>query len=434
MFDILLKTIKNIYGFHSKNIPLILERDDNSIANFKVIHDGKSVVEHSSFAHPECLKRKMLSNFIGNFESIYGDSSSFLTILTLELLKIGKKIEQKDLDSINNMIDKSTSKGKLKEYIKTVLKNDESSDKIAEIFMNSKIHQVIESRTGVKEKFSVENSKGFCVKTKIEPVYSNPQFQYSENVDITIDKRKICPKIFSDYLSVAHQSGSRIFVACDYYSVEVEDLINRYNDSPVVLFKAPFGKTYILDDLIVALSAELEKETGTYFSKANIRIGKDKLLISPVVEGSHEKLQEYANTLARACGKNSEDILKLKNRCRNILEGQISTLYIETDTRGRMDDLKEMLNDLLISLPHVKDSYLKGYMQWFDNSVNTKYLGIALENLKECFEGEKPACFYKDAQDSANIIKEAIRLAVEFNNDCLKIDFDSAIVANALNA
>ena len=426
--------LKSIYGFSSRNIPLVVERDDKSLESLAVCHDGKTIVKYYSNARPDNTLLKMFSQHVDAFEQDFGDSTTFLSLLMCELLAIGREISDSQLQHMLDMIDSKTESGKSKEWVKTVMKNDPVSDTVATILSENKIHLAFKNRTGVdKDSFETDKVIGYELVTSVEPIFQTPSFKHAENVKIVIDKRKITPQIYKDYLVTVQKTEKRLFVICDWYDSATETLINSQVGNPVVLIKTPFGKSYILDDLIVVLDAKHDSELNTYVSISTIKIFEDKVLFIPSVEVPYETLEKYAKSITRSAGKNAQLVLSAKNRARKIIEGQINHLYIDATTKERMTDLHEMITDILSSARHLDDKFVKGYMQWYDGSGNSP-LSIALDGVKECFElKDKYKNFYEDAYDSANVIKAALIRAVTFNNEILKIDFKKEIRVNAVN-
>lgn len=426
--------LKSIYGFSSKNIALIVERDDKSIESIAVCHDGKTVLKYYSNARPHNTLLKMFSEHVSAFEQDFGDSTTFLSLLICELLSIGRPISDSELQYMLDMIDSKTESDKHKEWIKTVMKNDPVSDEVATILSENKIHIASKNRTGVdKDSFETDKVIGYELVTSVEPIYQTPSFKHVEDAKIIIDKRKITPQIYKNYLTTVQESRQRLFIICDWYDSATENLINSQAHNPVVLIKTPFGKSYILDDLVVVLDAKHESELNSYVAIATIKIFEDKVMIMPSVEVPYETLSKYAKSITRSAGKNAQLVLVAKNRARKIIEGQINHLYIDATTKERMTDLHEMITDILSSAKHLDDKFIKGYMQWYDGSGNSP-LSIALDGVKECFDQkDKYKNFYEDAYDSANVIKAALIRAVTFNNEILKIDFKKEIRVNAVN-
>lgn len=446
MLDKKLKLIlKEIYGFSSKNIPIVIERTDHTeedydnskhraIESFGVCHDGKTIVKHYASSKPHNTLIQMFAEHVQSFEKDFGDSTTFLSLLTAELLTLGKRISDEDIKFVLNSIDEQIESDKFDQWLKTVMKNDEVSDKVVELFSENKIHLCIKNRIGVPEdSFEVDKVIGYEFPTSIEPIFQIPDLKHVEKASVIIDKRKMDAKIYSDYVDTYRKTGKLKFVICDWYDSEVETLMNSQVNIPVVLIKCPFGKNYMLDDLIIVLGAKHESEINSFVADADLRMLNGKILFTPLIEVPFEDLQKYAQSIVASAGKKSIDILSAKNRYTKILEGQVSQLYINATSKERMTDLYEMVTDVLSSAKHLDDKYIKGYMQWYENKRNT-YLETALDSVKSCFKlHDKPECFYEDAYDCANVIKAAIIKSAKFNNEILKIDFDNEIRVSSVN-
>lgn len=354
--------LKTIYGFSSKNIPLVIERDDKSIEALAVCHDGKAIVRYYSNARPDNTLFKMLAEHVSAFEQDFGDSTTFLSLLICELLSIGREISDSQLQHMLDMIDSKTEPDKYREWVKTVMKNDPVSDELEKILSENKIHIVSKNRTGVsKDFFETDKVIGYELVTSVEPIYQVPSFKHVEKATIVIDKRKITPQIYKDYLSYSQNNNNKkLFVICDWYDSATENLINCQLRNLVVLIKTPFGKSYILDDLIVVLDAKHESKLNNYVAIANIKIFEDKVMLIPSVEVPYETLLQYTKSITRSAGKNVELVLSAKNRAKKIIEGQINSLYINTTTKERMTDLHEMITDILSSSIHIENKFIKG--------------------------------------------------------------------------
>lgn len=426
--------LKKIYGFSSKNIPIVVERDDNTIENMESCHDGRTIVRCYSNSKPENTFLKMISQHVMAFEEDFGDATTFISLLICELLTLGKEVSDDDLDSVLKSIDKQTESGKLNQWMKTVLKNDKSSDDIVKIFNENKIHLVIKNKVGTeKDTFDVDKVVGYEFKTDIEPIFLIPAFRHVAEVEIMIDKRKITPEIYSAHLLSSQYTGRRLFVICDWYDSKVESMMNAQDGCPVVLIRTPINRTYILDDLIVMLGAKHDADKNAFIAVGDLKISEKGVLVKPYNEVSYKDLDEYGKSIITSAGKNSTAILIAKNRARRIMEGQITQLYISCPTKERMTDLHAMITDVLSSIRHTDDKFIKGYMQWH-KKYKASHLNLALERVRECFNlNNKPECFYEDAYDSTNVIKSAIIRAVKFNNEIMKIDFENGIRIKDVN-
>ena len=435
----MLNHLKNIltkaYGFFNKNVPISIRRDDGCIENYTTTHDGKTIVSSFASANPECLKTLMVKRKVDAFEKQCGDGTSFFSLLLLNLILLDKKISKKELDNVLFLLDNDTAQNKHREWVTTVLNNDALSEDIYNILQKTCVHRIEKNTScALHDSVSVLQEHGYSFSTNIEPAFLHPQYKNNQNVTLFIDKRKINMHIYNDYVNIALRTHRKIFLLVDYYELEVADYINTSHSQHVILLQTPLHKKYILDDIIMISDAQKEEEEQFYITKCDISIFNNKVTVLPKNSIPIQDLETYVKTL-HPLSKKQEDIITHNIRIDSILKQQVSTIKIEATSRERLENIYFMIEDAIHSQKHTSSGYVKGYMQWF-NKTPSSCLEIALYNIKELFSTSNrdlPTCFYKNAYDAKDVIKNAIISAVTFNNELLNIDFKNEIKVNAIN-
>jgi len=459
MLKTLFKYIKDCYGYSSNNkTPIVIRNDENEIISFKSTHDGKEILKAFSSKYKDSYYLNSILETVNSFETEYGDGTSLLILLILNMMSNLSVISEEDLNEVLKLLslnskfissDKSKKGDKFyrDNWIKTVCRNEvfskkiidifEKSNRIANIYENSSTllnnNKYSDSTSDLDENkefdISIVNRDGFTINTHVNSRYTIPKYKLSNNCKIFIHLNKLN---MADFNIMSTSSNNRIFIFCYDYDEEVENLITSSEDINTIVIRVPINNRYILEDLSVVVNVKkYENDTILYSTCKNIIIDSKSVTLSGF-DNNKDDIGKYCESIINAPNVTSLDQKLIKNRVDNIISNNVSDIIITSKSASIRTDVKFMIEDLKKSEHLKKYGYVSGALDWvseekhFKGNILIQYL-LQIKYILNRNPNSKNKL--KHPFDLFKCIQKAIITAVRFHNseinttECIDVNF-----------
>lgn len=414
----LFKVISDSFGLSGKTIEIFNKRNTDKgirISDINYTKDGLTILKSYCDAHGNDVIAYRILEEVIKYESRYGDGTSLLTMLLVYLTKVHKEVpfteEELDID-IDYILDLIESEkvtenidndSYVKNWIKTVCKNDPISDTMFDFYKKNST-AIIKSvkkidKPGIDE-VSFRSVQGYCMYSHVYKLYTEAHLRYLRDVHIRLVNGTITASIFNDALEYGYSKGKKVVVIGTEIDKEVDEIIGEtsIHSHHAFAIKLPTDKglEYIKDDLSFLLNGEyiikekMEKNgsitrENTGIIGANVKEIKftDSYVYFFGFNRTSEEMYHYADAIDKNfVSADQTDKANHELRKSNIRSNDNFEILINSKTVRRERVLRGMIEDVCKSKPHYPHGVITGGMEYIKQAP-TERLSIIVKIVKD---------------------------------------------------
>ena len=388
----LFKLISESFGLYGKTIKIVnTRRSSDGIHNISDINytkDGKNILASYCDQHRDDADAFSIFEEVNKFEKVYGDGTSFLTMLLTYLTKASKVIPfskeeiDRDIDYLIRLINNessifATAFSKcdvdliFKNWLMTVCKSDPIYKSLFEFYRenpNANILSIKRTESFDKNEIIFKPRSGFTIASRIHSVYQNPAYNKYKDYRIAVMKNRLDSELFKALEEDSFKADKRLIVLCTEITDECETLINESRSERIIAIRyIPDQINNIYKDLGFMLNREPDSQGIIVGNIKEIKIEEDTITLYGF-ERSQEELKKYCDGLLEEFESTEDNDKEMLNvRISNIISDSTFYALINAKTLRRYRMLHGMIEDVIISKKHFGKGLIAGGMNYVNN-------------------------------------------------------------------